>query len=94
MIDLVQRRSAAKTSDVVTITWVSFLDTVSDVIVCTIYWFTQSMATALGATGLLAFSFVSQAVLALGIGQGPRAVVASLLGVKPVLEGFNELSGG
>lgn len=89
---LLQQRRAAKAADIVLVTWISCVDTLTDVLISATYFFTQPWVVTLTQTSMLIFSMVCQAVCALAAGQGWAIAALSLVGLKPVVEARMELT--
>jgi hypothetical protein len=90
--ELIGAVAAGKAGTLVALTLISVSDTLSDVIVAIISFYTLSLNLALAQAGLLAFALLAQAMLSAALGQGWLSVALSLVGLKPVLDAHREIS--
>jgi hypothetical protein len=92
VLELMLSLASAKVSDTLIITALQVFDTLSDASVCAFFAFADNQAAACMVGALLAFSCFCQAVAAYGSGQGGDVAGLAMVGLKPVVDAYKEIT--
>jgi hypothetical protein len=90
ILELMTAAAAAKVTDTLSITVLQVFDNLTDAGVY--FAFIGKSTAAYTVGGVLAFSFACQALLAYGLGQGLGVAALALLGLKPIVDAYNDIS--